>query len=182
MTRIGGTCLCVVIALASTSAFSADTALTVVRDVGGVSALPYYEGLHLRAQDDSRKPPPLRGGSPALAEPQRGFTESALLPVVSHRLSPGHVIARHLHAPGLTPMFLVGDDAPSRAWLRTHAEKLRALHAVGLVVNVASTDALASLRALVPGLTVAPASGDDLAQRLRLEHYPVLITATGIEQ
>nr|MBF3175129.1 DUF2859 domain-containing protein [Pseudomonas aeruginosa] len=30
--------------------------------------------------------------------------------------------------------------------------------------------------------TLAPASGDDLAQRLGLRHYPVLITATGIEQ
>jgi integrating conjugative element protein (TIGR03765 family) len=38
------------------------------------------------------------------------------------------------------------------------------------------------LRRLAPGLTLAPASGDDFAQRLGLRHYPVLITATGIEQ
>ena len=28
---------------------------------------------------------------------------------------------------------------------------------------------------------LSPASGDDLAQRLGIQHYPVLITATGIE-
>ena len=32
------------------------------------------------------------------------------------------------------------------------------------------------------GLTLAPISGDDLGARLGLHHYPVLITATGIEQ
>jgi len=28
---------------------------------------------------------------------------------------------------------------------------------------------------------LSPASGDELAQRLSIQHYPVLITATGIE-
>jgi hypothetical protein len=30
-------------------------------------------------------------------------------------------------------------------------------------------------------LVLLPVSGDDLAQRLGIKHYPVLITATGIE-
>ncbi|MEP7248003.1 MAG: DUF2859 domain-containing protein, partial [Gammaproteobacteria bacterium] len=29
---------------------------------------------------------------------------------------------------------------------------------------------------------LAPASADDLAGRLGVQHYPVLVTATGIEQ
>jgi len=49
------------------------------------------------------------------------------------------------------------------------------------VVKVATPEALAALRRLVPGLMLSPASGDDLAQRLGLKHSPVLITATGIE-
>ena len=53
---------------------------------------------------------------------------------------------------------------------------------MGLVVNVESMAALTALRRLAPGLTLAPASGDDLAHRLGLRHYPVLITATGVEQ
>ena len=35
------------------------------------------------------------------------------------------------------------------------------------------------LRALVPGVPLAPVAGDDLAYRLGLRHYPALITATG---
>ena len=38
-----------------------------------------------------------------------------------------------------------------------------------------------ALRRLAPGLMLSPISGDDLAQRLGIRHYPVLITATGIE-
>jgi integrating conjugative element protein (TIGR03765 family) len=172
----------VLVAFQGTVTFCAEAPLTIVRDVGGASALVYYEGLHLRAPGENHLPPLLPHVAPPLEVPRAPFAENALLPVVSRTLSPGRVVTRPLHAPGLTPIFLIGDDAQSCAWLRTHAERLRALHATGLVVNVASPEALASLRALAPGLTLAPASGDDLAQRLKLHHYPVLITATAIEQ
>jgi integrating conjugative element protein (TIGR03765 family) len=105
-----------------------------------------------------------------------------MLPVRSMRLSPGDVARRVIEAPGLKPLFLVGDDERSRAWLHQRALRLHELDAVGLVVNVASAETLATLRALVPGLSLAPVAGDDLAERLGLRHYPVLITATGIEQ
>jgi hypothetical protein len=35
---------------------------------------------------------------------------------------------------------------------------------------------------LAHGLTLSAVSGDDLAGRLQLQHYPALITSTGIEQ
>ena len=105
-----------------------------------------------------------------------------MLPVRSTQLSPGEVQRRVIRAPGLTALFLIGDDERSRAWLRQRQAALRELQAVGLVVNVESMAALTALRRLAPGLTLSPASGDDLAQRLGLRHYPVLITATGVEQ
>ncbi len=77
---------------------------------------------------------------------------------------------------------VIGDDEASRAWLRRRAAALRERGAVGLVVKVETVQALARLRALAPGLPLAPVSGDDLAERLGLRHYPALITATGIEQ
>ena len=89
---------------------------------------------------------------------------------------------RVIEAPGLPPLFLVGDDERSRAWLRQRSPRLHELDAVGLVVNITSVESLAALRALVPGLSLSPVAGDDLAERLGLHHYPVLITATGIEQ
>lgn len=147
--------------------------LIVVEDRGGDSALPYYQSLN--PQPDQATPPVPRAGNTADAE-------AAMLPVRSTQLSPGEVQRRVIRAPGLTALFLIGDDERSRAWLRQRQAALRELQAVGLVVNVESMAALTALRRLAPGLTLSPVSGDDLAQRLGLRHYPVLITATGVEQ
>jgi integrating conjugative element protein (TIGR03765 family) len=160
-----------VLGLLSAPAFAE---LIVVEDRGGDSALPYYKILDstkARGIPPAPRRPPIRSLSEA---------EAALLPVRSARLSPGREPARAIRAPGLAPVFLVGDDEVSRAWLRERYSALREMRAAGLVVNVASLAALDSLRRLAPGLTLSPVSGDDLAQRLGLSHYPVLITATGI--
>lgn len=150
--------------------------LIVVEDRGGTSALPYYQALNpqVAAPNEPATPvPPPRIGGPADAE-------AAMLPVRSARLSPGDEPSRVIRAPGLTPLFLVGDDDRSRAWLRQRRAALQELRAAGLVVNVATPEALTALRRLAPELMLSPASGDDLAQRLGIRHYPVLITATGI--
>jgi len=158
----------------------AQQTLTVVRDSGGVSALPYYEDLNLGHHAGSRIPSQPSAPIPPLA-PSNPQNDSLALPVRSQLLTPGRVEPRALRVPGMKPLFLIGDDDASRAWLTRMLPKLRALHATGLVVNVDSADALAALRDQVPGLALAPVSGDDLARRLKLQHYPVLITATGIE-
>lgn len=160
----------------TTTSRTGSAPLIVVEDRGGASALPYYQALN--PQNAPGQPPaPLpapRVGGPAAAE-------AAMLPVRSARLSPGEEPRRVIRAPGLMPLFLVGDDERSRAWLRQRRAALQELRAAGLVVNVATPEALATLRRLAPGLVLSPASGDDLAQRLGIRHYPVLITATGIE-
>ncbi|MBN9459678.1 MAG: integrating conjugative element protein [Burkholderiales bacterium] len=151
--------------------------LVVVEDRGGVSALPYYQPLN--PQDAGPAQPAAPVPTPRVGMP--GEAEAVMLPVRSTHLSPGDEPRRVIRAPGLMPLFLVGDDDRSRAWLRQRRAALQELRAVGLVVNVATPQALAALRRLAPGLTLAPVSGDDLAQRLGIRHYPVLITATGIE-
>lgn len=118
----------------------------------------------------------------ALASVPEPYGEADMLPVQSIILSPGEVSRRTLNAPGLPPIFLIGDDPLSRNWLRERYTTLQDLNAVGLVVNVSTKAALDDLRQLVPALTLAPVSADDLAQRLSLQHYPVLITAGAIEQ
>jgi integrating conjugative element protein (TIGR03765 family) len=92
------------------------------------------------------------------------------------------VAPRVIDVPGLTPIFLIGDDPRSRTWLHQQLETLRRLRAVGFVVSVTNEEALASLRKAAVDLTLVPSTADDLAQRLDITHYPVLITATGIEQ
>lgn len=174
--------LCVATAVAQPAAAPnrpvSNQPLIVVEDRGGVSALPYYQALN--PQDAGPAQPPLNSPSPPRVGSAAG-AEAAMLPVRSARLTPGDEPRRVIRAPGLTPLFLVGDDDRSRAWLRQRRAALTELRAVGMVVNVATPEALAALRRLVPGITLAPASGDDVAQRLGVRHYPVLITATGIE-
>ncbi|WJV25647.1 integrating conjugative element protein [Pseudomonas chlororaphis] len=168
---------CVALSLATwlspAAAQQSASPLIVVEDRGGSSALPYYEAL--APQEDSR--PPARGTSPP-----RGYSEADMLPVRTPGLTPGVVAQRNIQAPGLTPLFLIGDDDRSRGWLAQRLVTLQQLRAVGLVVNVETAAAMQSLRALAPGLELAPVAADDLAQRLGLDHYPVLITTSGIEQ
>lgn len=155
---------------------SAHAELIVVEDLGGVSAQPYYQALNLlpgKAQSPLASLPPI---------PIKPYGEADMLPVRSPRLTPGPVTSRTLQAPGLQPLFLIGDDPLSRTWLVQRADVLRQLNAVGLVVNVEQQAALQALRQLADGLHLAPVSGDQLAEMIRLEHYPVLITATGLEQ
>ena len=147
--------------------------LIVVEDYGGSPASPYYEAIGIVPDKPAQAHPPRRIAT---------VDESFALPIRSGRLSPGAVEPRQINAPGLMPFFLIGDDELSRQWLAERGDILRSLGAFGLVVNVESMDGLQQLRTLAHGLTLSPASGDDLAGRLQLKHYPVLITSTSIEQ
>ena len=114
--------------------------------------------------------------------PPVSYVEAALLPIRSPSLRPGPVEPRANNLPGITALFLIGDDPRSHAWLQQRLPDLQRLGAAGLVVNVESATALQALRNRAPGLSLTPVPGDDLAQRLGLNRYPVLITATAIEQ
>lgn len=135
-----------------------------------------YRTLSLSAAETSMNVIPL---PPVRMNP---YSESDMLPVRSERLSPGKVENRVSNNPGLTPIFLVGDDDLSRRWLTSRKGVLQQLKAVGLVVNVHQLNALTKLREIGDGLDMVAASADELAERLGIQHYPLLITANGIEQ
>ncbi|MHB9797834.1 integrating conjugative element protein [Pseudomonas sp. MT3] len=143
--------------------------LVVVEDHGGVSALPYYQDLVPDPADAQR--PPLQG-----------VQIGGAFPVVTPEMTPGLVQGRVINAPGLQPLFLVGDDESSRTWLQQHLQQLQQLQAVGLVVNVSGPSRLAEVRKWGPGLQLLPTPGSDIAGRLGLRHYPVLITSTTVQQ
>lgn len=145
-------------------------ALHVIADVGGDDAAPFYGSIN--RQDGT--PQTL---SPAAAP---GQDEAAMLPVTTPELTPGVVGDRPLQLPGIGALFLVGEDPDSRAWLARNAAALAEHHAAGMVVNVTTIANLQALRELAPGVEMAPASGSELARRLRLDHYPVLIIDAGL--
>jgi len=151
-------------------------ALEVLADHGGEPARPYFVAIGMAdVPEEEGYAPDLRAPVP--------FSEADMLPVTSERLSPGEVRFRPLELPShMTPFFLVGDDALSLRWLEARGDTLRELNAVGLIVEVATPEGLERLREAVPGLELRPTPGDDLAGRLGLAHYPVLVTAQGLEQ
>ncbi|MCK3850853.1 integrating conjugative element protein [Pseudomonas sp. W2Jun17] len=159
----------VLLCLASPMAAHA-TSLIVVEDRGGVSALPYYQDL---------APEPTEQSAQAETIGVRG---QGSFPVRSDQLTPGQVQGRVINAPGLQPLFLVGDDESSRKWLSQRRDQLQQLQAVGLVVNVASAERFAEIQQWAGNLQLVPAPSNDLAQRLGIQHYPLLITATTIQQ
>ncbi len=145
-------------------------ALTVVADLGGESAAPWYDVISPQPEE------------PLTPVPVKPIDENHWLPVTSYALSPGPVISRKVDLPGMPPLFLVGDDPRSQQWLDARRQQLLALQASGIVVSVRDAVALNALRSHTPGVMMAAEPGDDLAGRLHLSHYPVLITATQISQ
>lgn len=154
--------------------------LVVVGDHGGQLARPYYVAIGAAGVDEEDGHHTNIVGQPSH---RSRVVLADMLPVVSDQLSPGAVTSRPLHLPvGMTPFFLIGDDAFSRQWLADNADVLRSLHAVGMVVNVTDQAGFDRLRSLAPGLELQPVPGDDIAQRLRISHYPVLVTANELSQ
>lgn len=143
--------------------------LNVIADLGGQSTQAIFEAVN--RQDT----PPVTA-----AVPEQG--EAAMLPVITPELTPGNVTPRTLQLPGIGALFIIGDDSYSRQWLKQNARQLAARNAAGLIVNVESMASLEALRSLAPGLQLAPSSGSELARRLQLSHYPVLITDSGLSQ
>jgi integrating conjugative element protein (TIGR03765 family) len=143
--------------------------LNVIADLGGQSTQAIFEAVN--RQDT----PPVTA-----AVPEQG--EAAMLPVITPELTPGNVPPRTLQLPGIGALFIIGDDSYSRQWLKQNARQLAARNAAGLIVNVESMASLEALRGLAPGLQLAPSSGSELARRLQLSHYPVLITDSGLSQ
>jgi integrating conjugative element protein (TIGR03765 family) len=123
-----------------------------------------------------------RSLAPILPPSGAGSIE-ALLPIHTPEISPGPVVARAVDLPALQrPLFLVGADARSLAWLGRERAHLAALGAVGLAVEVADLAGWRRLTEAAQGLVLLPVSGTALAQRLALGHYPVLVTRSQIEQ
>ncbi|WP_435633453.1 integrating conjugative element protein [Carnimonas bestiolae] len=153
--------------------------LTVVADHGGRPARPFFAAISGSGVNTPTQTEPKNQAG----HPMPAASEADMLPVSSEHLTPGRVSPQRLQLPrGFQPFFIVGNDGLSVRWLEQRGEALREMHAVGLIVNVASTQELEALKHVGGNLEMHPVKGDDLAQRLRISHYPVLISAQGLEQ
>lgn len=149
---------------------AAEQELIVVADLGGQSTADYFAAIN--------PPPEPENEAPLLTLSTPGTLP--VFPVRTPELSPGRQAARALDLPGMLPVFIIGDDELSRRWLVSRRDRLRQNNAIGYVVNVATETAWQELQALAGGLTLLPVSGSDLAVRLKISHYPVLISERGL--
>lgn len=155
---------------------SAQAKLVIIADRGGEPTQPYYDELGLSSL--SVKETIDKQNIPVLTR----VTVAQILPVISTKLTPGQVTTKHIKVQALTPFFIIGSDSLSKKWLLERKDELLNMGAKGLVVNVQTGYELDELQALVPKLLLQPTYGDDIATRLNLAHYPVLITSEIITQ
>ena len=154
----------------------AGAALTVIYDSGDTHPIaPFLEAFEAGDAFPQH--------SPVITKLQLGAADpEALLPIQSPGLTPGPVQARAHDRPFSRPFFLIGSDEYSRQWLQDHRARLKEIGAVGMLVHAETLEDLRIIAELADGLSILPASGSDIAQALGISHYPVLITASGIEQ
>ena len=149
--------------------------VTVIYDSGQTRSLvPYLEILESSERATNSQP---------IRSPKLGAADiQALLPIRSPGLSPGTVQSRAHNRPFARPFFLIGSDTRSRQWLVKHRERLKAIGAVGMLVQAETREDLQATGNLSGGLPIMPASAADIATALNISHYPVLVSSQGIEQ
>ncbi len=104
-------------------------------------------------------------------------------PIVTPLMTPG--TQQTLNKPTISfiqPVFILGSDDLSKTWLKQNIEQLKSAHAIGFLVQAQNQTDIDEMKQLAEGLLLIPASGNIFAQKLKLQHYPVLITKNGIEQ
>jgi len=154
----------------------AGAALTVIYDNGNTQPIAPF----LKAFGTTNEVPQQ---SPVSIIPSLGAADpKAWLPIQSPGLTPGPVRARSHDRPFARPFFLIGSDTRSRQWLQDHRDQLKAIGAVGMLVQADTLEDLRAIAELADGLSILPASASDIAKALGISHYPVLISAHAIEQ
>ena len=79
------------------------------------------------------------------------------------------------------PMFVIGDDVESMAWLEKYKPVLIHVGAIGLIIKAKSMAALKRIRAQTGNLLLYPANGNALSKMFGISCYPVLISKNVIE-
>ena len=145
----------------------ADGPLTVIYDSGDTFSIENYLPKNKREKGASNKKPIL----------------PFKFPIKTPSMQPGKVNVtskelKHLQQ----PLFLIGADLMSKAWLIKKREALKKIGAVGLLIQAKNIDDINAMQGIAGGLKLVPVSAEGIAKELGLTHYPVLISKKGIVQ
>ncbi len=122
---------------------------------------------------------PARRRSPANPPLQNATPISAMFPLKTTLLAPGKIAPTNVKMLMPMPIFVVGDDPVSRAWMNRNAKVLFDLQATGIVVQATTEAQFWAFRNAYPALRMVPSHGDDLNRTFGLKAYPFLIKSDG---
>lgn len=79
------------------------------------------------------------------------------------------------------PIFIIGYDSVSIAWLKKNKQLLTDKKAIGLVVSVKNGDQMKKLQEIVGNkVLLNPTPGDRIAEHLDIHHYPFYMDSDGV--
>ena len=100
----------------------------------------------------------------------------------STQLSLGKVFRHTNNAVTPYPFFIVSDDHLSMKWLNKNKQRLSKMNAFGVVVNIKQGNDTSQLEKISGELPIFCLPVDELVDVFNLQHYPVLVTDSVIEQ
>jgi len=105
------------------------------------------------------------------------------LPIETPGLSVGDVPFRMTKRQNMPqPIFLIGADSNSIAWLKRHRRVLRENRVLGWIVQADTVAEIERIKKIAGKMLFITASGQIFAERYGIKHYPVLITPDHVEQ
>lgn len=120
--------------------------------------------------------------SQAVTEPNNIDNLFTLYPIHS-TITPGKIETKpHMISQLIQPLFFMGCDDFSLAWVKEHSQQLKELNAVGFLVEAQSESDYQRMKELINAIPLIPISADAFSSLWHLTHYPVLITSKGIIQ
>ena len=113
-------------------------------------------------------------------------TQNALAPIFPFQaqgMTVGTVTTQNVNFKQLTtPIFLMGSDPTSIAWLQKYKDRLIALGAQGFLIQASSMDDVSNVKSIAGNLPVSMLPNSSIGQSFGVSHYPVLISNHLIEQ
>lgn len=157
------------ISLMGVLAFNTSEAVTIIYDSGNTfSIAPYVPG---RVDSEVVRVAPNQNSAPFQ------------LPIETPAMRPGRVMVTPISLRYLQqPLFLVGSDPVSQAWLEEKQQALIEISAVGLLIEAKDMADVETMLSIAGDLRLVPASAQGFAEKLGLTYYPILLSKDGWEQ
>jgi integrating conjugative element protein (TIGR03765 family) len=80
------------------------------------------------------------------------------------------------------PFFIIGGDAQSLRWLSENYHYFLKIQAKGLITNLNSQEEFDNIQTLFPDVRLMAVNVDDMTTLFGIQHYPVFINKTSVEQ